>query len=704
MTARDERPLPPRPLSSYALAAVASLALAVTGELLLPVVLAQAAALAASVRWRRRTRAWQHSALVLNGALGAVGALAIGVWLRSGLAIVALAHFAHLAQGLQLLDARPRRSDFLLVALALFQVLLAANLTDSLLFPPLLVLFVLAMAWTLVVHTLWAEALAHGEPWRAERAIAPGLARTTLVAASLSLLLAAAIFLVLPRVRSGALASPGLLASPQAGFSDRIALGDLGRIRQDPTVVLRVETLRGSAPPAAEAYWRGLAFDRFDGRHWSVTPPQREPLARAADLGVRLPGVERDTELVQRVLRQPVTAGVLFAAGTPVRVEGSFGRLEADPNGGLYAPESELDRIQYEVEADASPLDPAALRADRALPPAEGGERFLALPRFSDAVTALALRIVAGAATDAERVAAIERHLRATGRYADRPPPERAGDPRSPVEAFLLEETAGHCEYFASGMVVLVRAIGLPARLVNGFAGGSENAIGGFVELTRSDAHAWVEVHFERAGWVRFDPTPIDARLRAETPDLLARLRDLGSAVEHWWFQHVVEFDRSHQMRSLRNGWLAWQRWRNERRAAAGAGTAPRAEARERLDARNAAPWAIGLGSAAALGWLAWRWRDRRGRSARPHAGLSQRATRLYAEALRLLERRRGLVRAPTVPAREFARDASRAVPPAAAAAFWSLTEAYLAERFGDRRPDAPRAALRTLRDTLRRR
>src|SRR5690606_14155562 len=114
------------------------------------------------------------------------------------------------AQALQLLDARPRRSDFLLVALALFQVLLAANLTDSLLFPPLLVVFLLAMTWTLIVHTLWAEALAHDEAWQADRALAPGLARTTLAGAALSLVLAIAIFLVLPRMRSGALAAPGV--------------------------------------------------------------------------------------------------------------------------------------------------------------------------------------------------------------------------------------------------------------------------------------------------------------------------------------------------------------------------------------------------------------------------------------------------------------------------------------------------------------
>jgi transglutaminase-like putative cysteine protease len=688
--------MPPRPLSAYALAAVAGLSLAVTGELAVVALVAHAAAWLASLRLRGRARAWQRSAFVLNTALVAIAAGSALLWLRGGLAIVALAHFAHLAQGLQLLDARPRRSDFLLVALALFQVLLAANLTDSLLFPPLLVGFVLAMAWTLVVHTLWAEALAAGEPWVAERAAAPGLARTTLVAAGLSLLLAIAIFLILPRVRSGALAAPGLLASPQAGFSDRIALGDLGRIRQDPTVVLRVETLRGEPPPRAEAYWRGLAFDHFDGRHWSVTPVHRQFLSRATDLGLRLPGSRRRAELAQRVLREPVAAGVLFAAGSPVRIEGSFGRLESDPNGGLYAPESAFERVQYALELDASQPDPRALREQRALPPpGPGGARYLALPPLSEAVTALALRLVEGTRSDAERAAAIERHLRSHGRYADRPPRERPDDPRSPIEAFLLEETAGHCEYFASGMVVLLRSIGIPARLVNGFAGGSANTLGGFVELTRSDAHAWVEVHYEEAGWVRYDPTPTDARLRADTADLFAQLRGLGSALEHWWYQHVVEFDRSHQMRALRDGWLAWRRWRAEQ-GAPHAGGAPRAKAGARPVGGAFAPIALGLMALGAAGGLWLRRRRRRLHGARLPG--------FYADALRLLERHRGLVRAPAVPAREFAREASRAVPPAAAAAFWSLTEAYLAERFGGRRAPAPRPALRTLRDTLRRR
>jgi len=426
-----------------------------------------------------------------------------------------------------------------------------------------------------------------------------------------------------------------------------------------------------------------------------VTPRQREFLSRGADLGLDLPGTGGRPDLVQRVLREPMTAGVLFAAGVPVSLEGSFGRVEGDLNGGLYAPDSEQDRVQYSIHVTSAVPDRSALHGDRALPPPIDGARYLALPPISSAIHILADEIIAGATSDAERAAAIERHLLRAGRYDDRPPPEASGEHGSPVEAFLLEQTAGHCEYFASGMVVLARSVGLPARLVNGFAGGRENSLGGFVELARSDAHAWVEVHYEHAGWVRYDPTPIDARLRIDEIGFLATLQGFGSAVEHWWYQHVVEFDRSRQMGALRAGWVQWRRWRAEQREGpAMADSEPRERAL--FDAGALLPLAAALAVVSAAGWIWSRARRRRLRGTRLPSG--------YGAALRLLEHHRGLVRPDAVPAREFARDVSRTLPPAAAAAFWTLTEHYLAERFGRRRPPSVRAELRTLRDTLRRR
>ena len=130
-------------------------------------------------------------------------------------------------------------------------------------------------------------------------------------------------------------------------------------------------------------------------------------------------------------------------------------------------------------------------------------------------------------------------------------------------------------------MVVLAREVGLHARLVNGFAGGQENRIGGFVELTRSDAHTWVEMHYARAGWVRYDPTPPDLRARPELAlSLAVQLRQLGSALELWWYQSVLGFDRSDQIHAAKSAWLAWQSAKGARREAGGGGAALLAQLR----------------------------------------------------------------------------------------------------------------------------
>ncbi len=681
----------PRPTSAWVLVTVASATLWITQQLDPWVIVLQVVAIVASLLRRETPLAWQRSPVALNlGMFGVVG-VTIAVALRGGPSTIALAHFAALTQALQLLDARPRQTEFLLVALALFQVLLAANLTDSVFFPPLLVAFVFATVWTLIVHTLRSEALEAGDPRGAHHAITPGLLRTTLVASGVSVLVALLLFPVLPRLRSSVFTGAGVAPTlPTAGFSDHVELGELGRIRQDSTVVMRIETLEGRPPAPGAGYWRGLSFDHFDGVAWSVTPQGRTPVPGSPEAGVTLGRTPHDVDLVQRVVRDPVEAGVLFGAGETRRVQGTVRRLERDPGGGLYAVGQADERIRYTVATKRRPTGSQRLGADRALPASRRDERYLQLPELSPPVADLARQIAGEADSDAERARALERFLLVNGRYTNVPPQVDPEDPTSPVEAFLLGDRAGHCEYFATAMVVLARSLGLPARLVNGFAGGRENAIGGFLEITRSDAHTWVEVHFVDAGWVRFDPTPPDLRARAPVAlSLGERARQLASALELWWFQRVVGFDRADQIHALKRAWLAW------RGARGGAKT--RRSLPEKRDApdlgglRALLPWLLVAAGGVAL--VSWRWRIR------PRRGMP----RSYAAALRVLARR-GLRRGPATTAREFAREVGARHGSRAGTAFDTLTEAYLAERFGGRVPGLEtEAALRVLRDCLRR-
>jgi hypothetical protein len=324
------------------MALVASATLWITGELAPWVAPVQIVCLGLSYLTRDDPPSWRMSPVWLNVGMFAITGVTIERALAGDPAPLSLAHFAALSQGLQLMDARPRKSEFLLVALALFQVILAANLTDSLFFPPLLVVFLVSVTWTLMVHTLRTEAAEAGDALAASQAISPALRRNTFVATCMSILLALILFTALPRMRGNMLRGGLGAGMAMAGFSNQISLGTIGRIRQDNTVVLRIETLEGSPPPRTEAYWRGLAFDHFDGRSWaiSVSPAQsaRAHVSGSPRFGVDLSGGPGAEPLVQRIVREPVEAGVLFGAGLIRRIEGPLDYLEMDHNGGLYLP------------------------------------------------------------------------------------------------------------------------------------------------------------------------------------------------------------------------------------------------------------------------------------------------------------------------------------------------------------------------------
>ena len=413
----------PRPSAAFGMGGAAAATLAITGQILLPVLALAGVGLVAGALARERPHPLQRNGLLLNALLGAIAAFGVAMWVRGAFTTVALAHFAVLTQTLQLLDARPRKSEFLLVALALFQVVLAANLTDSLLFPPLLAVFAVTAVWTLMVHTLRAEAIEAGEPAGAQRALTRSLFTMTGVASLATIVIAIAIFPILPRVRSGAFLSAGFGGGGLSGFSDRVALGDLGRIRLDPSMALRIDTIEGPATRPEDSYWRGLSFDSFDGRNWSVTPDSREFVIGSSEVGIAVGSATRGARLVQRIVREPVISGVLFSSGRVLRVRGALGRVERDVNGGLYAFPTAGERVSYIATSAIEQPNERALEADAAELPRDRGDRFLQLPPLSPKVAELARQVTDGLVSDAARVRAVELHLRRIGRYTDSPPP-----------------------------------------------------------------------------------------------------------------------------------------------------------------------------------------------------------------------------------------------------------------------------------------
>jgi protein-glutamine gamma-glutamyltransferase len=220
-----------------------------------------------------------------------------------------------------------------------------------------------------------------------------------------------------------------------------------------------------------------------------------------------------------------------------------------------------------------------------------------------------------------------------------------------PLQEFLFVRRAGNCEYFAASMAVMLRTLGIPSRVVNGFQRGEWNPYGGYFMIRLRDAHSWVEVFVDGAGWVSLDPSPRGA---AEPTAVAARATLWLDALRLSWYRYVVSWSLHDQLtaaESLRRATWTWSAatlrapdWRSLPRLALAA-----------------------LGVAAAILVLARR---------RRHAATAVAPMpRFYARALRVLARR-GLTPAPGETAREFAGRA-------AAEPFVRLTAVYERVRFG---------------------
>jgi protein-glutamine gamma-glutamyltransferase len=163
------------------------------------------------------------------------------------------------------------------------------------------------------------------------------------------------------------------------------------------------------------------------------------------------------------------------------------------------------------------------------------------LPTVNPEIRRLVTHITASAPTPYDKAAAIEHYLLTNYSYSLQ---QTRGRGRDPLSYFLLERKQGHCEYFASGMAVMLRTIGVPSRVVNGFRGGEFNPLTGSYIIRARDAHSWVEAYFSGEGWISFDPTPPDPK-----PGTSAWTRGqmYVDAMREFWREWIINYDFGHQ-------------------------------------------------------------------------------------------------------------------------------------------------------------
>ena len=287
------------------------------------------------------------------------------------------------------------------------------------------------------------------------------------------------------------------------GFSDSLDTSVRGR--PDNTLVMRV---RASQPD----FWRGQTFDLWDGREWKLAEVGSRPLSRdlPIDLGVESFGnrVEAgDPTFVQTFFIERPGPNVIFGAYQPRQLyidsaayQLDDGTIRAGVNfqsGVVYTVVSHRPSVTEEV------LRSADLQSDSL--PREFRDRYLQLPEVPERVRKLATSVTVGAPTAYDKVIALEKWIAQNTRYSLDPPELSRGE--DAVEQFLFEDKVGFCEQIGSSLVVMLRSVGVPARLVVGFVAGERNPFTGLFEVRGSDAHAWAEVYFPGVGWQGFDPT-----------------------------------------------------------------------------------------------------------------------------------------------------------------------------------------------------
>jgi transglutaminase-like putative cysteine protease len=458
--------------------------------------------------------------------------------------------------------------------LAFLQMLLGCILTINPLFALILVGFMVASAWALLLlqlkvgmdeqHELDKTGAAPGgtdaAPGGTDAAIearytaASPLLSLPFLAGSAAVTLAMLVttiglFLLTPRMEISLFHNRSANAVHVAGFSEEVALGEVGRIltRKDRVMRVRIEAPTGVVPPTP--YWRGLALDLFDGRTWRLSLARTE-LVHTRPVSLNSDRLPRGTNAVQHYTLEPIDARVLFVLPSVLEIESSQNTVLRNFTGS-YQTGDKQGRMDYTIFSRIDEPAPDALKADRSVMPERLARIYLQLPELPPRVRALAERVTAGAPDNYEKVRALEAYLRANYTYTLEP--QSGGE--TPLEDFLFRTRAGHCEYFASALVVLTRSVGIPARMVNGFLGGELNPVGGYYIVRQKDAHSWVEVWFGRQGWVRFDPTPPGAAAGAQDaqPSLASRIGYYLDFLEMQWYHYVLDYDLRAQLELFSN-------------------------------------------------------------------------------------------------------------------------------------------------------
>lgn len=461
--------------------------------------------------------------------------------------IFAVVHLLFYLKVHTLLHLRTRRDRNRLYVLCLFEMLAAASMTITLAFLVPLVLFVFVGSLVLLL-----EQATKDTPVIDEKMLLRPALRTASALSVAVLIFAGAVFVLLPRSTHGGFRIGGVRGIVSTGLSEQIRLGDFGEIKRSREVVMRVVVDESRLTTAPR--WRGAAYDRYADGQWSKTLRGMSELPRSPDGQFLLERPTGEEGIASEVFLEPLDTDLIFLPPASQRLLTPLPYVFVDPYLAVRTGRARRAGRRYTVEwrPDAPP-DSSSLGA--VWLGYEARQFYLQVPPLSDDFHQLVREVVPEGGSIQETASAVESYVEGEYGYTLNTPPRRREDP---LEDFLFETRAGHCEFFATAMVMILRARGVPARIVTGFLGGELNDIGNFEVVRKEDAHAWVEVFDRQRGWISFDPTPPAlGGNETRTFEFVAKSID---SLRMLWDMYVITFDYERQRGVLRGagGVLAW--------------------------------------------------------------------------------------------------------------------------------------------------
>ena len=443
---------------------------------------------------------------------------------------------------IKLLETFTRRDRYVVIGSTMFLLLAACLDRQGLLRAPLY----LAEAW--LCCTALATVAQEGGSLT-NRAAAVLAARSLALSAPLAVLM----FLFFPRMVGAFWTLPQADAAV-TGLSDTMSPGAISSLSESDDPAFRVR-FEGAPPPPEERYWRGPVLHEFDGYTW-----------RRGASYYRQALLEHDGQPYRyRVTMEPTSQRWWFTLDTVTEYPTRRAVLTFDhqliANDPISRPTT-YEAVSYTRNSTAGPPSTLTRRYDTQLPPDRNRRS-----------VKLAKEMRAKMASDADFVRAVLTMFRTGGFEYTLTPPQLD---RDSVDDFLFNTKRGFCGHYASAFVTMMRAAGVPSRVVTGYQGGEWNPVREYFLVRQSDAHAWAEVWIDGRGWTRVDPTAVVApeRLRRGVYDLLpsalstaqrfvrdspwlldARLR--WDALNDWWNERVVRFDLNTQMDLLK--WMGFE-------------------------------------------------------------------------------------------------------------------------------------------------